>query len=116
MPELIKEVITVFDDSFQPTGNTKFEDWSIHFEMKKLRHELTLTVDGPESGVEAARGCLQTAAGAGLIAAVGTAFFGAGLGATGAAWAAAQEALVSCLGNQYAAKLDDKSHWICRYT
>lgn len=118
MSEVYKDVIAVFDDSFQPTGNTKGSLWppSLSIEMKKLRHELTLTVEGPESGAAAARECVQRAAQAGLLGAVAGAFVGVGLGATTGAWAAAQAELVRCMGEQFSARIDDNSHWITWWT
>jgi hypothetical protein len=41
---------------------------------------------------------------------VGAAFLGAGPGATDVAWKAASAALVACLGGDFGARLDDKSH------
>lgn len=115
MAALVDEVIGVFDDSFQPTGNTKFDPWP-HLEMKKLRHELHLTIEGPDDGAAAARNCLNQALGAGLIAAVGTAFLGVGIGATAAAWEAASATLLTCLGGQFSTRLDDRSNWITWWT
>lgn len=111
MAVLYQNVIAVFDDSFQPTG-VEWEGLVPHLKMKKLRHELTITVEGPEDLGESARTCLQEAGIAGLVAAVAAAFIGAGIGATGPAWAAFQAAFVRCAGNQVSLHLDDNSHWI----
>ena len=110
MAVLVDDVIASFDDSFQPTGATKFDPWP-HVQMKKLHHELHLIIEGPDDGAAAARNCLNQALAAGLIAAVGTAFLGVGLGATAAAWEAASATLINCLGGNFNARLDDRSHW-----
>lgn len=115
MAILVDDTIAVYDDSFQPTGNVRFDPWP-HMEMKKLRHELHLVIEGPDDGTAAARDCLGRAAAAGLIAAIGTAFLGVGIGATAAAWEAASAALVKCLGDQFRVHLDDRSHWISWWT
>ena len=115
MPVLIDDVIASYDDSFQPTGGTRFDPWP-HMEMKKLHHELHLVVEGPENTTDAARGCVNRAMSAGLIAAVGTAFLGVGLGATQAAWEAASAALIDCLGDAYSIRLDDHSDFVTWWT
>lgn len=110
MAILVNDVIGSYDDSFQPTGNTKFDPWP-HAEMKKLHHELHLVIEGPDEGAAAARNCLNQAASLGLIAAIGAAFLGIGLGATDAAWKAASAVLTNCLGSTFSARLEDQSHW-----
>jgi hypothetical protein len=110
MPNLVSDVVAQFEDSWQPTGNTKFENWSIHVEMKKLVHKLILKVDGPDEGVAHARGCVTKAMTAGLVAAVAAAF-GTGGAALPAAQAAAIGTLTACLGGAYQTRFDDDSHW-----
>ena len=115
MSVLYQNNITTFDDSFQPTGGSKFDPWP-HFEMKKLRHELTLTVEGPDDLRQAVEGCLQQATAAGLLAAVVASFTGVGIGGTAAAFTVFQAEFTRCAGEQVTAKLDDKSHWITWWT
>lgn len=108
MAQVLQDVIARYEDSHQPTGETKFDPWP-HMKMKKLVHELRLTIDGPDAAK--ARSCVDQAAAAGLIAGVGAAFLGAGLGATSIAWQAALAALTTCLGDGFSARIDDNSHW-----
>lgn len=96
MAVILDDGIARYDDNFQPTGETKFEPWP-HVKMKKLVHELHLTIDGPDA-VKARSSCFDHAKTVGLIAAVGTAFLGVGIGATAAAWKAASATLIACLG------------------
>lgn len=104
--------LAVYDDSFQPTGASKFDPWP-HFEMKKLRHHLTLTVTGPDEAK--IRSCINQAIGAGLIAAIAAAYATGGLGLS-AATSAFLASLTSCLGNGFDARIDDRSHWIYWWT
>lgn len=116
MPVVFNEVIAVFDDSFQPTGNVKNEGISLHVEMKKLRHELRLVIEGPEDTGDALKECLENAALKSMIAVVAASFIGIGASATTAAWAIASQALKACLGDMFELKLDDKSEWITWWT
>lgn len=116
MPVVFNDVIAVFDDSFQPTGNVKNEGISLHVEMKKLRHELRLVVEGPEGAGDALKVCLEDAALKSMIAAVAASFIGIGTSATTAAWSAASQALKVCLGDMFELKLDDRSEWITWWT
>ena len=110
--------IAIFDDSFQPTGTIHWPNdgpFGIptpHVEMKKLRHELTLTVEGPEDLRAAVEDCFKQAAVSAAIAAVIGSFVGAGIGATGAAWETFQTQFIACAGNQIQVRIDDQSHWI----
>jgi hypothetical protein len=110
MALLVSDVVAQFEDSWQPTGNTKWENWAIHVEMKKLKHKLVLRIDGPENTQAVVRGCMTQAAGAGLIAAVAAAFATGGA-ALPAATTAALGALANCLGNAYQVRFDDESNW-----
>lgn len=118
MAILHKDTIAIFDDSFQPTGTIHWKNdgpWGLpnpHIEMKKLRHELVLTIEGPEDLKDAAENCLRQGAIAGAVSALIASFIGAGIGATGAAWAAFQTAFIACAGNQIQIRIDDSSHWI----
>jgi hypothetical protein len=102
---IVKQVIASYDDSFNIIGSCG----GFSLKMKKLHHELTLTVEGPDEG--SIRSCIERAAGAGLIAAI-IAAFATGGGALGAAIAAFIAELENCLGNQYQARIDDTSHWV----
>jgi hypothetical protein len=104
--------LAIFDDSFQPTGNTKFDPWP-HVEMKKLRHHLTLKVTGPDENK--IRSCINQSVAAGLIAAIAAAYATGGLGLS-AAVSAFLASLTSCLGNGFEAKVDDRSYWIYWWT
>mgnify|MGYP001809911433 CR=1 FL=1 len=102
---IVRETIAVFDDSFQPTGMCSM----FSVKMKKLRHEMTLTVEGPDEG--RIRQCIAEAVGAGLLAAIAAAF-GTGGGALPAAISAALARLQVCLGDSFNVRFDDRSHWI----
>lgn len=105
---IIDEVVARYEDSHQPTGETRFDPFP-HMKMKKLVHELHLIVDGPDQ--TKALNCVDQAKAAGLIAGLGAAFLGAGLGATEVAWKAASTALAACLGGSFSARLDNRSWW-----
>lgn len=111
MATLVQEVIAVFDDSFQPTG-LEWDGLIPHAKMKKLRHELTLTIDGPDDIRGKVEGCLKQAGIAAALTALAAAFSGVGIGATGAAWGIFQTTFISCVGNNVQTRIDDKSHWI----
>jgi hypothetical protein len=76
--------------------------------MKKLVHNLTLTVEGPDEGQ--IRQCVSQAAAVGLIVAIAAAYATGGLGLS-AAISAFLTALLNCLGATYTARVDDRSHW-----
>jgi hypothetical protein len=107
---IVRQDIGSFDDSFQPTGRTK---WPFHIEMKKLRHHYWVVVEGPDAA--RAEDCLKRAIGAGLIAGIAAALItgGAALSAAIAAFLAELEA---CLGNSYTVRVDHESHWEYRWT
>jgi len=111
MAILYQNTIAVFDDSFQPTG-VEWDGWVPHVKMKKLRHELTLTVEGPDDLGGAVQNCIQQGTIAAAVAAIAASFIGAGIGATGPAWTAFQATFIQCAGEQVQMRLDDKSHWI----
>lgn len=103
---IIERTIAIYDDSFQPIGLCG----GFHVKMKKLRHELTLTVNGPDE--DKIRHCIDEAFAAGLLAALIAAFASGGMGAAQAFIAAALSSLGGCLGSSYSVRFDDKSHWI----
>lgn len=110
MATLVSDVIGSYEDSWQPTGNTKIEGWSVHFEMKKLVHKLILIVEGPDDGMAAARAAVNQAAAAGLVAAISAVFL-----TGGAALALAEEAVIASLtaslGGAFQVRVDNDSHW-----
>ena len=108
----ISQTIASYDDSFQPTGNTKYDPWP-HLEMKKLHHDLVLTVQGPDEGK--IRNCISRAIAAGAVAAI-VAAIGSGGAALPAAVSAFLTELTNCLGNGFEARVDDQSHWIYWWT
>jgi subtilisin family serine protease len=103
-----------YDDSIQPTGTIHWRNDgpfglpTPHVEMKKLHHELVLTLDGPDE--PRMRDCLNQAVAAGVIAAIAAAVATGGL-ALQAAVSAALATLTSCLGAGFQARVDDKSRW-----
>lgn len=111
----VQQSLAIYDDSFQPTGTIHWRNdgpFGIpmpHAEMKKLRHELTLTIEGPDE--ERIRGCIRQATAVGVIAAIVAAIATSG-GALHAAISAALAALEQCLGDGFSVRIDDQSHWI----
>ncbi len=101
----VRDTIAVFDDSFQPTGMCSM--FSVR--MKKLRHELTLVVEGPDEA--RIRACIAEAVGVGLIAAIVTTF-PLGGGGLAAAIGAGVSHLKTCLGGSFDVRIDNRSHWI----
>ena len=107
--KIIEKHVATFDDSFQPTGKICKWDPLPHAEMKKLRHDLIVTISGPDENH--IRSCIESALTAGIIAALVAAFTTGGA-AFPAAVAAATSALTGCLGAGYSVRFDDRSHWI----
>jgi|GEM_PF-3209106 len=102
---IYRREIAAFDDSFQPIGMCS----TFSVRMKKLRHTLTLVIEGPDQNqIEK---CVEQALHAGLIAAV-IAVFATGGAALQAAASAFISALTNCLGNSYEVRIEDRSHWI----
>lgn len=108
----VTQTIASYEDSFQPTGRTKFDPWP-HAEMKKLHHDLVLTVQGPDEAK--IRNCINRAIAAGAIAAI-LAAVGTGGAALPAAISAFLTELTNCLGNGFSARVDDHSHWVYWWT
>lgn len=102
---IVSETIAVYDDSFQPIGFCG----PFRLKMKKLRHELTLTVEGPDEAK--IRDCMRKAVAAGLIAAIVSAFVTGGA-ALPAAISACTATLKACLGDSFSIRFDNRSHWI----
>ena len=98
--------LAVYDDSFQPIG---FCSGFGRIKMKKLRHELTLTVEGPDQ--KQIIDCVERSIAVGLIAAIIAAYVTGGA-ALSAAISAFLANLKSCLGEGFSVRVDDRSHWI----
>lgn len=104
---IVRRDIGSYDDSFQPVGVCKWDPLP-HVRMKKLRHHLVLTVEGPDEAH--IRDCINKALAAGLLAAIIAAM--ATLGAAlPAAISAFLKALSVCLGAGFTVRIDDESHW-----
>lgn len=104
---IVSKEIAVYDDSFQPIGFCS--GFPPKVKMKKLRHRLTLKIEGPDEGK--IRRCINEALAAGLIAAIIAAFVTGGA-ALSAAIAALKSYLISCLGASFSVRVDRSSHWI----
>jgi hypothetical protein len=104
---IVQQHLASYDDSFQPTGNTKFDPWP-HAQMKKLHHDLVLIVSGPDAA--RIRSCIDKAVTAGLLAAIIAAISSLGA-ALPAAIAAFLAELESCLGNSFSVRIENQSHW-----
>lgn len=102
---VLREVIARFEDSWQVIGSCG----GFSIRMKKLVHELTLIVEGPDES--RARACFEQAAGVGLIAAI-VAVFATGGGALSAAIAAFIGHLQQCLGDSFSVRVEDRSRWV----
>jgi hypothetical protein len=104
---IVQRHLGSYDDSFQPTGRVKFDPFP-HVEMKKLHHDLTLIVTGPDEA--RIRSCINEAIAAGLLAAIVAA-----LATLGAALPAAISAFLArlegCLGQSFSARIENQSHW-----
>ncbi len=110
---IVEQAVAIYDDSFQPTGTIHWDGGFIplpHVEMKKLRHELTLIIEGPDEGQ--IRRCIDTSLAAGAVAALIAAFATGGWGAAEAFAATALSTLEGCLGAGFSVRLNDRSHWI----
>lgn len=116
MVTLYNNVIASYDDSQQPTGTIH---WTTsgglipvpvpHVEMKKLRHELRLIIEGPE-GTDVSN-CVQQAAFVGLLAGIVAAYLAGGVGVA-AGEEAAITVLTACLGSKCNVRFDNSSEWI----
>lgn len=103
---IFTQTVATYDDSFNAVG---FCSGFGHIKMKKLRHELTLIVEGPSE--DQIRNCVDQAVGVGLIAAI-VAVYATGGGGLSAAASAFLSHLQNCLGSDFKVRLDDSSHWI----
>lgn len=109
------QTLASYDDSLQPTGTVHWKNDgpfgtpNPHLEWKKLHHELTLAVSGPDEG--RIRGCVNQAFAAGVLASVIAAVASGGAAAAQAGISAALSALTGCLGDGFTASVNDNSHW-----
>ena len=106
---ILDEKISRYEDSHQ-VHSVSLDGFTLRTKMKKLEHNLYVTIEGPDEGK--ARACFNQAVGAGLIAAAAAAFIGAGIGAAQIGFGAAQAAFVACLGDGFSVRLRDESHWV----
>lgn len=102
---IIRERLASYDDSFNIHSSC---NW-LSIKMKKLRHELTLVIEGPDASE--IHNCINSALGAGLVAAI-IAVYATGGAALHSAIGAFVAQLQSCLSTHYTVKIEDKSHWI----
>ena len=113
---IVKHHLGSYDDSTQPTGTIHWKNdgpFGIpnpHIEMKKLHHDVDIVIEGPDQ--EKIEACLKQALTAGVLAAIAGAIATGGLGGASAGIAAAQAALISCLGAAFSVRIDTSSHWI----
>lgn len=112
---IVNQTLAAYDDSIQPTGTIHWKNDGPfgapmpHIEMKKLHHELVLTIEGPDE--DSIRDCICKATAAGLIAAI-VAAIASGGGALHAAISAALATIERCLGDGFSVRISDRSHWI----
>lgn len=102
---LVRQQLASYDDSFNPIGFCS----GLSIKMKKLRHTLTLVVEGPDE--QKVRQCFAEAAGAGLVAAIIAAYATGGLGLQ-AAVSAFLSSLKGCLGDSFSVNVENDSYWI----
>jgi hypothetical protein len=113
---IFKKTLAVYEDSIQPTGTIHWHNdgpWGSpnpHTEMKKLVHELVLTVEGPNQNQ--INNCVDQAFTVGIIAGIAAAFASGWAAAADAAMSGALASLSACLGATYTEKVDDLSHWV----
>ncbi|HLO94585.1 MAG TPA: hypothetical protein VK195_09720 [Burkholderiaceae bacterium] len=102
---LYRQDLASYDDSFNVIGSCGL----FSLKMKKLRHTLTLTVEGPDEA--RIRRCVEEATAVGLIAAI-VAAFATGGGGLSAAVSAFIGQLQGCLGDAFTITVEDHSDWI----
>jgi len=103
---MVRQLLVSYDDRFSPAG------WCGSFgtiQTKKLHHELTMTVFGPDEAK--IRRCVADATGIGFVAAAAVAYADGG----GALFAAVSRLLTHLhdgLGDAYNVRIDDQTNWI----
>jgi len=120
--ELYNQTLFVYDDSWQPPNCQVTNDGFLGLpsvtcgNVRALRHEMTLVVKGPNDQYvrSAVNGCMQEAAGAGVVAGLAAVYTG-GV-AMPAAWGAFQSYFFGCMSykgaNAVSIQIDDRSHWV----
>jgi hypothetical protein len=104
--EVFRLTLCVHEDGFRPTGAIHHSGGLPRVEMKKLRHRLVLTVEGPD------RAAIENGlARAAVKSAVATAAASGGA-VLQTAMSEALARLIDHLGPGYAARIEDQSHWI----
>jgi len=104
---IFNQTVAVYDDSFQPIGLCSGFG---SIKMKKLRHEITLIIEGPDESK--IRRCFEESVAAGLIAGIAAVFLTGGL-ALSAALAAFKSYLIQCLADSsFEVRIERSSHWI----
>lgn len=113
-PVIFKRNIASYEDSHQPTGTVHWKNdgpfgLSIpHPEMKKLVHNLSLIIEGPDE--EKIRKCVNDALSQGVFAGIIAAFVTGGIGVIEAFLATVTASLTACIGGG-TVKFADDSHW-----
>jgi hypothetical protein len=105
---IIHHNLISFDDSIKPTG-IHWHGVTPHIRMKKLHHELVLTVEGPDEG--RIKECINAAIAAALLSAIAESIV-TGCTTLPASVSAFLSTITGCLGNSYTARINDKTHWI----
>lgn len=103
---IYKQTIASYEDSWQPIG---FCSGFGSIKMKKLKHDLVLTIEGPDG--EKIKNCIERSIGIGLIAAIIAAYVTGGA-ALPAAISAFLASIESCLGEGFSVRFDDHSDWV----
>jgi hypothetical protein len=117
--ELYKQSLFVYDDSWQ--SKAEWDDCRfpciprMTVRWRALRHDMTLVVKGPDDQFvqNAVNGCMQEAAGAGVVAALAAVYTGGA--AMPAAWGAFESYFLGCLSYKGAGAvwvgIEDRSVW-----
>ncbi len=105
-----KDEIAVYDDSIL-IDHVDRVGFGLKATMKALRHQLKITVEGPDNLAAAVERCIAEATIAAALVLVGSAFMGAGLAAIGPAKQAFEQVFFRCVGNIVQVRFDDNSHW-----
>ncbi|MDM2844202.1 hypothetical protein NMD21_19415 [Citrobacter portucalensis] len=109
MVVILDEKIARYEDSHQ-IHSVSIIDFYLKTTMKKLEHNLYITINGPDE--DKAKSCFYQALQAGLITGVAAAFIGAGVGAAELGFTVAKKTMLDCMGNEFEIRLRDESHWV----
>lgn len=105
--EVFQQTLCVYDDNVRPTGAVHRHGATSQFEMKKLRHRLVLTIEGPDR-VLVEQGFARTIA----TDTITSDTVASAVASGGFALQPALSSLLDHLGDAYVARIDDQSHWI----